>query len=413
MRKMVKFNESKKIKRTATGFFALTAMLFILAGSFSASAAVRPNVVVSGFRVEEGSANVGKEFTLLLNLVNTEPGACALNDVTTIQVGAPFIMNGVGTVPAGNICADSVKTVSFPMKIDPTATGGTYQITVMNSFETSLLAQYSSTNTINLFVNGTPDMDAHIVNSNPMDVYPGDTATLTLSISNNGAFQAQAVTASMSSDNPLVVKWGNSFSSLGAIEARQTRTADFSVEVPKDAKSDHYPLALTVQYLDQDLTRQTKEFHFTFNVKEKAMFDTSDSGSDTLYTNGNSRMARLMLKNTGTDTAFKIKAKLQPQYPFSTDGSVRYVDKLQPGQSAPVDFVVDIDKDGKVGMYGLNLILDFEDKQGNQLHDTATVSLAIQRKGIIQGVFIDFWYLWIVAIVTSILVVRRKMAKKK
>jgi hypothetical protein len=50
--------------------------------------AVRPNVIVSGYSIKEGSAQPGKDMTLVLNLVNTEPTACARTITTSIQAGS-------------------------------------------------------------------------------------------------------------------------------------------------------------------------------------------------------------------------------------------------------------------------------------------------------------------------------------
>src|SRR5512140_1620488 len=108
------------------------------------SAQVKPNVIVSGYSVKEGAAEVGKDFTLLVTLSNIEPGACARTVSATVQASSPFILNGVSTIPAGDICSNQTVTISIPMKIDPTATGGFYQLTINTNYETTLLAQYSS-----------------------------------------------------------------------------------------------------------------------------------------------------------------------------------------------------------------------------------------------------------------------------
>jgi hypothetical protein len=387
----------------------------IAVSAFPAQAVVHPNVVVSSFSIKEGAASVGKDFTLSLVLTNVEPSACAMAISTSIEAAPPFIMNGVSTVSAGDLCMNSTKEINIPMRIDPSATGGTYQLTIINNYETVMLAQFSSTNTINIFVQGTPDLNANVISSKPIDIYTGDTATLTVNIENTGNFKAQSVNAKLSADSPLDVKWSDSFMTLGTLEAKQSKTADFSVEVPKDAKALSYPMQLTVQYLDENLAMKTKTFAFTLNVNKKAMFEASDVGSSALFANSNLKVIKLSLKNTGTDIARNIKAKIQPQYPFSTDGSVRYIDALEPGKSMPVDFVVNVDKDATVGTYGLDMIIDFEDAQGKDFQDTTPVSLTVESKSIFRAVFLEYWYLWVIAILIAFNVImrKRKASKKK
>jgi hypothetical protein len=402
-------NQMKRI----TLFFAV-AMILLLTGLMPALA-VMPNVVVSGFNVNEGKAAVGQDFVLSLTLANTEPTACAQGISTTVQAGFPFILKGITTRVAGDMCAGTTKgsslVVDFPMRIDPTAKGGSYQLTITNNFETPTLNQFSTTNVINIFVEGTPEINAYIINSNPIDVYPGDTATLTVVVENDGSFQAQSVTASMSASSPIDVSPANSFSSFGLLDAKQSKTATFTVEVPKNAAAEDYPLSLEVQYLDENLESQTKVLSLALHVKPIAMFATADDGSDTLYPNQNSRTVRLLLKNTGTDPAYKIKAKILPQYPFSTDGSVRYVDVLEPGKTVPVQFTVDIDKDAKPGTYELDALMDFEDGQGKSLQDTAEVSLAVVSEGFFRSVFVDYWFLWLAIIVIAFIIIRRRRKK--
>jgi hypothetical protein len=372
-----------------------------------------PRIVVSGFDIKDGNASVGKDFTLSLKISNMDQ-ECAVYIATDIQATGPFIMKGISAFRTNELCQGEQAVIDIPLRIDPTATGGTYQLMVSNSYETSTYAEYSSSDTINIFVNGTPDINAYITNSEPIDVYPGDTAVLTFTVENDGTFQAQDVTANLSADAPLIAKWSNSFATLGVLDAKQDKNAQFIIGVPKDAKIQDYPMHLTIKYYDENHELQTTESTYTFHVKNKALFQTSDAGSDTLYPSKDSSMVRLILKNTGTDVAEKIKVKIQPQFPFSTDGSVRYIEKLAPGESAPVEFAVNVDKDGTVGTYGLDMIIDYEDAQGNTLQDNINVPFKLQGKNIFQAVFIDYWFLWlIVIIVAAVIIMRRANADKK
>lgn len=376
-----------------------------------AYAASQPRVIVSGFSINDGPA-VGKNFVLSLNLTNVG-SICARTIITSVQANSPFIMRGVSSVESGDLCWNANKMVDIPLRVDPTATGGFYQITVTNSYEDTLFMQYSHTDIINVFVNGTPDIHAHITGASPVEIYAGDTALLMVTIQNDGSFQAQALNATMTADSPLMVDWSKSFASISVLNAKQSTVADFSVEIPRNANAESYPLHLSVQYLDENLVSQAKNFDFSLSPKKKALFETSDFGSDGFYANGNSKILRLNLKNTGSDSANKIKIKLQPQFPFSTDGSSRYIESLEPGKSVPVEFIIDVDKDATIGTYNLNLLLDFEDAQGKKISETATSALTVQEKGIFRSVFIDYWFVWVVLILAVLLVFRSKMHKKK
>jgi hypothetical protein len=393
-------------------FIAIIVLTLLFVNSFTAEA-VRPDITVSGYSIKNGTASVGKDFILSLTLTNIYPGACANSIVTTLQANYPFIMRGVSSVSAGDICNTATAIADIPLRIDPTAKGGFYQIAVTNSYESITLAQFTSTDTINIFVEGEPDIDANIINSDPVDVYPGDTATITVNIENKGTFLAQSVNAVMTAQSPLSVKWSKSFSPVGNLDAKQSRQVDFAVEIPKDAAAKDYPLSLEVKYEDENVIEKSKQFIFSFHVKKKAMFSVLDGGSDSLFSNENSRTVRLILNNTGTDTARNIKVRMIPMFPFSTDGSVRYIDILEPGKTTPVQFTVNIDKDATPGTYGLDMLLDFEDEQGKSLQDTTRVALTVKPKNIIRAVFIDYWYLWVIVVIVIIVIRTRRMSSEK
>ena len=390
-----------------SGIFVLMALAMMMAAE-----ALRPNVVVSSFGIKEGSASPGGDFTLLLTLSNTENATCADTITTTLQGGYPFIFTGLSTINSGDLCGIATRTVEVPLRIDPAADGGYYQLTVTNDYETPTQAQYSSTSVLNLVVEGSPELNANIIGSNPVDVYPGDTAQLSVSIHNDGSFGAQNVNATLRAELPVEVKWSGSFASVGNLAAHQAKTSGFTIDVPKDSPSQDYPLVLEIHYLDENHQERVNDIIFIFHVKKKALFSISDAASNTLYPNQNSRLVKLSITNKGTDTARNVKLKLLPQYPFSTDGSVRYISSLAPGASTQSVFSLDTDKDGTLGTYELDMLVTFEDAQGNTLQDTVPVPLTIRSESILRSVFLDYWLLWTVAIVAGFIIYRRRKAKK-
>ena len=384
--------------------------LALLLSALPAYADSKPTVIVSGFSIKEGSAFAGNDFTLSVKLANAEPAKCANTLITSVSASFPFIMNGLSTFSSGNLCYPDTTTIDIPLRVDPTAKGGFYQIGLATSYETITGVQLSSASTINLFVNGTPDINAYVINLNPIDVYPGDTGTLTINIQNNGDFQAESVNALLKAPEPLEVKWAKSFSTISILAPKESKAVDFSVEVPKNSGAKTYPLSLEISYLDENKQLQQKIVEIPFGVKKKAQFE-AESGSDSFYANQNGRQVSVMLKNTGTDTAMKLRAKIIPMFPFSTDGSVRYVDELEPGSLAPVDFRVDVDKDAKPGKYVIDVLVDFEDAQGKKFQDTTQVALVVKPKGLFRAVFMDYLMLWLIAAAVALFVYRRKHRK--
>ena len=172
----------KNIKNKILPAFCIVMICLFASAAY---ADLKPNVEVSGFGIKEGSANVGKDFTLSLSLINTEPSSCAKSITANIEADFPFIMQGVNTLSAGDLCStNATKTIEFPIKVDPTANGGFYHVNVINNYESVGYVQFSGTTAINIFVNGSPEINANIINSEPVDIYPGDSAAIMVKFQN-------------------------------------------------------------------------------------------------------------------------------------------------------------------------------------------------------------------------------------
>jgi len=397
---------------TKNNIFLTIAVISMLWAIMPASANLQPNVIVSSFSVDTGP-DVGKNFMLSVTLTNTEPSMCAQGITATLSAGYPFIMNGLSTMSAGDLCSTDSTTIKFPLRIDPSATGGFYQITLSSDYETTSFVQFSSSSTINLYVNGNPEINAVVVNSQPLDIYPGDTAVITVKLVNDGSYQAESLNAELTAANPLEVKWAKSANIIPVLSAKQSQTMDFAVEVPKDADAKDYPMKLEVTYLDENKEQQEKTFDIALHVKSKAKFETSDDGSDIFYANEKGGHVKILLKNTGTDTARKLTARILPQFPFSADGSSRYVESLAVGDTSPVEFTVDIDKDATSGQYSMDLLVNWEDAQGKKFQDTAKVTLGVKEKSVFRKVFLDYAFLWIAAVIIIALIVMQRLKSKK
>lgn len=385
-------------------------ILLLVLLALPAYASIKPDVVVSAFNFK-GDPYVGKNFTLSVTLSNLETTACAKQVSSSIVSGFPFINSGIGTISVGDICYGNNVNVDFPLKIDPTAVGGSYQLKINSDYQTTTFVQYSTSSPITIFVAGSPKIDAHITGSEPIDIYPGDTATITLTVDNSGDFRATSVSATMTANSPIDVKAAKSYSFMGQIDPKQSKSAQFTLGVPKDAKAIDYPVVFIVGYVDEKNTMQQKTFNLILHVKKKAMFEVVSSELS-LYPNANSEQIQVQIKNTGTDAARRVKVRVIPQFPFSTDGSIKYIDILEPNKSAPVDFTINTDKDATKGQYSLDVLLDFEDAQGKEMQDTTKLVLGIKPKTVLMSVFIDFWFLWGLLLIIIIVNIVKRFKKK-
>jgi len=173
-----------------------------------------------------------------------------------------------------------------------------------------------------------------------------------------------------------------------------------------------YPLDVVLDYTGENRSMGSASFSFKVPVKPKADFAAA-SESPTLVS-GVKKEVVIRLTNSGTDVAKNLKVRIKPLYPFSTDGTVRYVDALAPGMSANLTYVVTVDKDATSGEQLLSFLVDYEDAQGKKFSDTADFSLGV-RTPTLEDTLMGVWYLWVALALAIVYMASKRMgaAKKK
>lgn len=373
-------------------------LVFSLLLVVSVQAATRPIITILSYNTDT-SITAGGIFNLNINLAD-QGSLCGIGTTVSVQAGYPFITTGVSSTSPVAVCNQT--TVTIPLKIDPTTAGGSYPLTLVIGYSDWSNNFYSTSSTISLAVGGTPNLNANIVSSNPVDIYQGNTATITVLLENDGTYEAQSIRGTLYSNSSAEVSSSASFMYLSSLDSQGSANANFAVDIPKDSNTTQYPLILALQYLDQNRELETKNISLVLNTKKKAIFDvTTSPKSQGLYPNYNGRIVRLNVTNIGTDVANQMKVSIMPQFPFTSDGSVKYIDELTTGNSNILEFVVDVDKDATPGNYGVDLIFNYKDKEGNTLQDVETANLTVKSKSIFRAVFVDYWVIWVILILAA------------
>jgi hypothetical protein len=235
---------------------------------------------------------------------------------------------------------------------------------------------------------------------------------VTLMLYNNGSDRAQAVQVALNAPAGIDAKWSTRVQELGTILSQGSSQPKFAVEVDKNAAPGSYTLDLAVNYSSSSGANSTYDFPFVLVVKPKAGF-TAEGSQVPLYV-GETQDTQITIKNTGTQEARKLKVKIQPMFPFSGDGTVRYIDSLAPGEEANLGYSISVDNTAEVGSsQTLGILVDYEDPQGNKLSDSADFSLSVTSRTF-EEKFEALWYVWVlIGLIVVIIMVRRLRAKKE
>ena len=299
--------------------------------------------------------------------------------------------------------------MTYVIPVDPLAMTGTYPIIITTLYEYRY-AKFSEINTINVRVRGTPAFSASVSASNPADIYPGDTAMVQLQLMNVGTSRADHVKLLVSGPDGLEVKWAGSNQELGSVLPRSGTTVSLSLEAAKNLAPGTYPLTATLQFAGEDQKSLSQSFTFEVPVKKKADFAGDTSATASLFA-GDNRVVTVRVVNTGTDVAQNLKVRIIPYFPFSTDGTVRFINQLGPGESANLDYQITTDKDATPGAQLLGFAVDFEDIQGRKFSDTCDVALEVTQKSLAQTLLESWPLIFIVLLVLGIVVLRRRGKK--
>ena len=383
--------------------YSLLVMLILSAVVF---AAVDPQLEIYNYTLSENPSNPGDTVILTVYLRNIEFGACA--DTISVQsmTSYPLSVSGLDTQYYDSLClGDAPLTASFVIPVDSLAQSGTYPITIVTNYQKDF-DKFSSSNTINIVVLGTPSVSASVASSNPVDLYPGDTGTVTVMFQNNGTGKIQSGHVTFSAPPGLEIKWAGESQDIGEIPAHGSAPVTFTVEALKNASSGDYPISAELQYTGDNTPSATQDFTFTMPLKDKADFVASYTDGTTLAA-GNDFEVQITLTNTGTQDAKKVRVRISPIYPFSTDGTERYIEDLAPGQSQNLTYLIHVDKDATAGQQISGLVMDYQDPQGNSFTDTEYYPMTVKSLTIIDTL-VSYWYVFaIIVIILAIIVVRR------
>jgi uncharacterized membrane protein len=402
-----------KLKIYENIFITSLTLAFLLSLCGTAYAA-NPNIILGNYTLSENPPMPGDNVDLGLKLMNVNSTICANNVAVQLSTSYPVSINGNDKQYLGDICVNNYSIATFNLVIDSLAQTGTYPISVITTYESNY-NEYSESNIINLVVGGAPSFAASVVSSNPIDIYPGDDAAITIKLQNNGANEAKATNISLTAADGLKVKWAGSQQELGTIPSQGSASATFYIEAAKNAIPGIYSINATLNYLSESKNPASQNLSFNMPLLAKADFN-ADAGKTT-FVAGQKKDVTIALTNTGFEEARKIKVRIMPIFPFSTDGTVRYVDSLKPGEEKDLNFVVQVDKDGTAGKQVVSLFIEFENPQEKQFTDSADLSLSVVNKGFVYFITTYWIFILIIAIVVLLVIKRRQistwMAKRR
>lgn len=373
--------------------FVLAGVVALVLLSSFASALIRPDVRITDYSIRP-DLTPGGTAQLAIRLQNVGSDECAYRVSVQIAPLSPIGVKGPDTRLLEKLCRkEGAQNVTFTLLADSSATLSNNPVTVSVSYESEYAAPYATSQTATVPVRGAVRLRAQVTSSLPLDVHPGDSASVQITLENTGSAKAQSISATLEAPEGISVKANSATQVVNELSAKKGTALSFALFVPKATAAQDYALRLRVQYVDEYGKAQAADLPLMLAVKAKARFSAvTEDGR--LFAGSNNVNVRFRLTNDGADAARKLRVKLIPQFPFSTDGSERYVAELAPGASGAAEFMVSVDKEAALGHYALRLQAVFETPQGESMQDTIDVDLTVPPKDLVTAVFLDYWFVW-------------------
>ena len=376
-----------------------------------AFASVNPKVQLQNYSLSESPAQPGHVLVLKLHMKSMEPDNCAERVAVQLSVSYPLSISGSDTQYIESLCyrdPDSAGDFTFSLPVDNLAVSGTYPISIATTYEKKF-TKLSESNTINVRVGGSPSFTAAVASSTPIDIYPGDSAKATITFQNIGSSRVTSARATVQSGS-IEIKWAGKTADLGEIPARGSASATFSFEAPKNLPAGNYPVNVLLEYTGEDKANGSAQFEFIVPIKSKADFEAYTASGALLA--GQKQEVQIALKNTGSQDARKLQVRISPLFPFSTDGTVRYIESLALGEEKNLTYLVTVDKEATQGEQLIGVLVDFQDPQGNKFSDSADFAMPV-RAITLQEELMGYWYVGALVLIVALFVGAKKVFAKK
>ncbi len=194
------------------------------------------------------------------------------------------------------------------------------------------------------------------VNASAEALYVDSTGAVTLTVRNTGDTTAQNARVQLRESSPLVPVSGSA--SLGDLAPGETATTRLRVEMSDRALAGEYPLSIVVKRDDAfNDPVVTEPLSVGVDVGPERTFETSSAGSASA---GSTTTVSFEVTNSGEAPMRNAVVRLNADSPFETDDDTAYVGRVEPGESATVQFTVSVDGAATPKAYALDTTVAFD-----------------------------------------------------
>ncbi|MDE1851101.1 MAG: hypothetical protein KGH69_00215 [Candidatus Micrarchaeota archaeon] len=287
---------------------------------------------------------------------------------TTLQPSGTYPLLNVS--PQNSIVLGQVSSgfsssyYNYTFAVPNTTTAGSYTVTF-----TATYFVYAATGTViatsampvTFYVQNKPSITVTLANPQPAALYSGYNQSVSLHIQNTGYGTARNVTVSVSPGPGLDILSSVTTFFISNLTHNSTVTEPLLISAHNTSSTSIIADASFYSSTLQQRFSSTQSVNLS--VSPSAQFAIS-SGDTEPKVGAVDVPVHMKVTNTGTAQARQMQLNLQTSYPLTPVASTAYVNSLEPGASANVTFLVNIDTAAVPGNYPVTLYEQWKQPNG-------------------------------------------------
>lgn len=307
-------------------------------------------------------------------------GSTAIEDatvtVTSQNAAVTFGESNAASQFVGSWGAGEERTLTFDASVASSAERRDYALTAAVEYErpSGTAGQQGG---LSLGLRPTPEQSFAVENVES-SLQVGEDGTLEGELSNTGPRPVDDVVVVWTSDQRNVNAIETEYS-IGQLDAGESASFDFDVDISDSARSGPRQFSLEAQY-DNDGEERTSD---SLNVRadvaaESDEFDVTIENAN--VTAGESTTITLEITNAKSETLSDISAKIFADSPISANDDEAFVSELAPGESETITFSISTGDSALEKTYPVSMDFQYEEEDGDTVtSDTYNIPVEVKQ----------------------------------
>lgn len=270
------------------------------------------------------------------------------------------------------------RAIAYELQAKEDLASGYYPVTItVNYYDDEETAKYTSTNTYNIYINGsknaaggdvaaaTPFLIVEQYDYGTDDVVAGDTFDLRMSIKNTGYLAVENILVAITAPNELAITSSSNTLYIDRLSAGESleKIIQFRAKGSADPGSHAINVKFSYQYLDNDSRKAgNTEENIAIPVIQQDRFFVNDLEPPMMMYTGQDNYIDVTFINKGTTDVRNISAEIAGEN-LVQPGQSQYIGNLTPGEENSASFTI---QSMMPGMLNGQVILSYEDSNGTQ-----------------------------------------------